>query len=654
MMKRRFNFLILCGLVILVVLNGCALFNKSGEGNKAFAIGEYNRAANIYKKAYTKEKNKYLKGEMSFNMGECYRQINKPSKAVPAYTRSLRTTYKNPLTELYIGQCLLKVGKAEEARKHLLLYTEKYPADLLGQATLKSCDVQLNPPVAKRFNIEKVKEFNSKYSTYSPVFGGTENDIVLFSSLRYFGKLKGLNKITGQGPSNLYFTRKDAKGKWMEPEALDEVINTQFDEGACTVASGGQELYFTRCRFDATKMMGAEIYVAPRAGGRWGEPVALKLAGDSIICAHPAVTPDNLTLYFVSDMPGGKGGKDIWKVTRASESGEWGKPENVGYPVNTKGDEIFPTVSPEGTLYFSTNGLPGLGGLDIFRVGKDANDSIVAINMGEPINSFSDDFGMVFKPESQEGLFTSSRDNVKGVDNIFKFTYRLPTLGMKGVVFDEKTRQPLTKPYMRLVSSDGTQQKVDIQPDGSFACNLKPLTDYVFLVAAEGYFNSRTRFKTEALVEDELFNFQVAMSLKSAPIVLETVYYSNNGFKVEGDLALKLDHLAGLMADNPQVRIEINSHTDNQGDATEKIVLAQKRAQAIDDYLTAKGVESHRLVVNSYGGTKPLMADKNLAAQYKFLNAGDLLDEAFINGLKNSDKATAIRLNNRTEFKVIE
>ncbi len=275
MRKRRFNYLILCCLAISVALGGCALFNKGGEANKAFAIGEYNRAANIYKKNYNKEKNKYLKGEISFNMGECYRQINKPSKAIPAYTRSLRTTYKNQFTELYIGQSLLKVGKPEEARKHLLIYTEKYPADLLGQAALKSCDVQLKPPVAKRFSVEKVKEFNSKYSTYCAVYGGTENDIVLFSSLRYFGKLKGLNKITGQGPSNLYYTRKDAKGKWMDPEALDEVINTQFDEGACVVASGGQELFFTRCRFDATKMLGAEIYVAPRAGGRWGEPVAL-------------------------------------------------------------------------------------------------------------------------------------------------------------------------------------------------------------------------------------------------------------------------------------------------------------------------------------------------------------------------------------------
>jgi peptidoglycan-associated lipoprotein len=654
MMNRRFILLAVSGLIVSIVLNGCAIFQKSNNGVKAYEIGEYNRAALVFKKAYTQEKNKYLKGEISFKMAECYRLTNRPTKAVPAYSRALRTTYKNPLMELYLGQCLLKSGKAEEARTHIQKYLDEYPADLLAQDLMKSCDIQLKPPVAKRYTVEKIKDFNSKYSSFSPVYGGTENDVIYFSSLRFAGKLKGLSKITGQGPSNIYSIRKDSKGKWMKPEALDEVINTPFDEGACALSPDGKELYFTRCKYDATKVLGSDVMVVKRSGGQWGEPTLVKLAGDSLISAHPAVSVDNLTLYFVSDMPGGKGGKDIWKVERASEGDEWGQPVNVGFPVNTKGDEMFPTISPDGILYFSSDGLPGMGGLDIFRLGKDSRDSLVAINMGYPINSIADDFGMVFKQESQQGLLTSSRDNVKGLDNIYGFSYTLPELSLKGTIFDEKSRQPLAKAYMRLVSSDGLQQKVDIQPDGSFSLKIKPKTDYVFLVAAEGYFNSRTRFSTGPLVDDKVYTFQVPLALKSAPIFLETYFYKNGSYNVEGDLATRLDHVASLMKDNGSVKIEINSHTDNQGNSTDNVVLAQKRAQAIYDFLVSKGVEPHRLIANSFGGTKPFVADQNTESQYLFIKKGDIMDAAFFSGLKNGEKQVAIRLNNRTEFKVIE
>lgn len=639
---------------VVLALSSCGILAPKGSSKKAFDLGEYTRAADLFKREYSKEKNKYLKGEIAFQMGECYRLTNKPSKAASAYSRALRTSYKNELIELYLGQSMLKMGKPDDARTYFLAYNEKHPTDALGRDGLASCDIQINPPKAKRFEIEKIKAINSKFSDYSPAYGGSEVEVLYFASMRSNGKRKTFSRITGQGPSKVYAMRKDSKGKWLKPEIIEEFGESTFDEGGICVSADGKELYFTRCSFDNTKVFGSEIFVSKRSGGVWGEPLLIPLAGDSLVNAHPAVTADNLTLYFVSDMPGGIGGKDIWKVVRDTPEGEWGKPENLGYPVNSKGDEVFPTVSPDGTLYFSSNGHAGIGGLDIFRLGKNEKDSVAVFNVGVPLNSFYDDFGMVFHPKDKMGMFTSSRDNVKGVDNIYAFSWRDVQLSMRGKIYDEKSKSAIEGAYLRLVSADGTDKRLDLNPDGGFTSQLKPNTDYVFLAAAPGYFNRRQRLTTPAATDDKEFVFDLPLSLKVSPIVLNNIYYSPSGWELNGEAVSQMDRLAQLLNDNPTVRIDIASHTSNDGDETENAVLSQKRAQAILDYLTKKGVATQRLSAKGYAGTRPLTVTKALAAQYRFLKAGDVLLPDFVAGLRAADKNVASKLNHRTEFKVLE
>jgi peptidoglycan-associated lipoprotein len=640
--------------IVVIMAASCGTFASSGQADKLYNLGEYTKAAELYKKAYTKERNKYQKGEMSFQMGECYRLTNKPSKAVSAYTRSLRTPYKNPLTELYLGQQLLKVGKPDEARQYFEAYGEKSPTDPLMHSGLRSCDMQLNPPKAARVEIEKSKEINSKYSDYGAVFSPGDIEQIYFSSMRFAGKRKGINRITGQGPSKLFLIQKDSKGKWSKPQVIEEFAQNSFDDGALCLADDGKMLYFTRCRFDNTKVLGAEVFVSKRTAGTWGDPESLPLTGDSLVNAHPAVSPDNLTLYFVSDKPGGMGGKDIWKATRDTPDGQWGEPLNMGYPVNTRGDELFPTVAPDGELYFSSNGHPGIGGLDIYRLGKDAKDSLAAINVGAPINSLADDFAMNFHPKEKRGMFSSSRDNNNGIDNVFNFTWRDVKLSMRGKVYDEKTRNAVTGAYIRLVSTDGTDKRIDLLPDGTFSMELLPNTEYVFLAAAPGYFNRRQRFTTPIPIDDKEFVFDLPLTLKVSPIVLETIYYPSAVFAMDDASKAQMDRLAQLLTENPSVKVVITSHAAPSGNETDDIVLAQRRAQTIIDHLTQKGVATERLTANSFGSRTPLKVTKALSAKYRFLKEGELLTGEYLQTLKASDRAIAQKLNHRTEFKVLE
>ncbi|MBN2519862.1 MAG: OmpA family protein [Bacteroidales bacterium] len=652
----KFNHITSFLIVIVVFVSGCGVLNSGSGADKAFQLGEYHKAAEFYKKLYSKEKNKYTKGEISFKMGECYRKINYPTKAASAYSKAARSNYDNPLALLYMGQSYLKVGDVDKAKEAFEAYLIDHPSDIMAQEGLKSCELVISEPKPSRFEVEPIKAFKSKYSDFSPAFGGTENDIVYFASMRHEGKRKGASRITGQGVSNIYSTRPNSKGKWMDPEAMEEPINSQYDEGAICMSKNGSTMYFTRCRFDRTKELGGEICTIKRSGGMWGEPEVLPLGGDSILFAHPAINNDESVLYFVSDMEGGFGGLDIWKVEKGGEGG-WGEPENMGALINTAGDEMFPTVNDD-VLYFSSTGHAGYGGLDIFKVLIDKNEDTGEEKMHlklleRPINSQADDFGMVYRPESNEGMFVSSRDNAKGNDNIFKFVYYPITYSLNGKIFDSKTGNPLTDSYVKIVGSDGTMEKIDILPDATFTYPLKNGVDYVFLVASKGYLNQKVNFTTIGLDDDKEFSYDLAMISKSMPVVMDDISYDAGKYEITTKIAASLDRLLNMLLDNPTVTIEITSHTAAEGDETQNIILSQKRAEAIINYLFKKGIPVERVVAKGVGDSQPLMVDKKLAKTYKFIKEGDILTNEYISELKGKNKDIAIGLNRRTEFRVL-
>lgn len=507
-MRREFLLFILFSVWIL---SGCAFKGTLGGANKAYSTGEYARSAAIYKKIFPKEKNKFTKGEIAFYMGESHRRINQPSKAVSAYSRALRTSFDHPQMRLYYAQSLLKTGKTEEAQVQFEKVLEKSPNDALAHIGLSSCKFSLEQKTAPRCEVLKFKEINSKYSDYSSAYSAETDPRIYFSSMRTSGKKRGLSRITGQGASNIFVIYKDTKGRWVKPEVMEDPVSTNFDEGALSISTDGKEMYFTRCRYDQTKVIGSEIYLMKRTGGRWSDPELVPLGGDSLVLAHPAISPDGLTLYFVSDMAGSLGGKDIWKVQRADKDATWSTPVNLGAPVNTQGDEMFPYVKPDGTFYFSSDGHVGYGGLDIFRLRQNEGEPAKVENLLMPINSMNDDFGIVFDGTSESGMFTSSRDNVKGVDNIFQFAYRPVVLAFKGRVTDSGKKKAPEGAFVRVVGTDGVMQKIEVQPDGAFAFQIKPNTDYVFMCGAKGYLNHREKFTTTGVGDDKVFEYHIVL-----------------------------------------------------------------------------------------------------------------------------------------------
>ncbi len=499
----------------LVFLSSCGGSKKVSQAQKAYEIGEYTRAATLYKNAYKKEKNKFYKGEYSWYLGQCYRITNQPTKAAAAYGRAVRYKCQEREAELYMAECYRKAGKIDKAIPVYEAYLEKVPNDVRAQKGLASCMMLQKDPKPNRYQVSKEKKLNSKFSDFSPAYGGTGYDYVIFTSMRTEGKSKRKNRITGQGTSSLYYSKKNTKDEWDEPELFEEPINNEkYDDGVPCVTGSGKEMLFTRCKFDNEKPVGAEIVACKRQGGYWDEPYIITLNMDSAlldstVIAHPAISADGEILYFISDMPGGFGGKDIWKAPKQGE-GQWGEPINMGSAINTPGDEMFPYMRTDGVLYFSSDTHIGFGGLDIFKAELDEEGKWQVSNMGTPINSEGDDFGIVFQDKSEQGLFSSSRGSSKGIDNIYSFVLPKLKFQLNGSILNEN-KEVVKGAYLRLIGSDGTTLKMNIANDGSFKVKLKPNTDYVFLVAAKGYLNKKVKFTTSGEIDDKDFEYHLVM-----------------------------------------------------------------------------------------------------------------------------------------------
>nr|WP_321452905.1 OmpA family protein [uncultured Carboxylicivirga sp.] len=640
--------------IMVSVLFSCSGGKKMGNANKAYLIGEYDRAAKQFKKAYKKEKNKYTQGEISFYMGECYRHTNKYNKAASSYKRSVRYKYENIDAELYMAQCYLATGKYDDAEEAFKSYLDKKALDRRAQNGLASIRLVQSDSIKTRYQVDKIKDLSTtRYSDFCPGYASTDYDQVYFSSMRTEKKAKRRSRITGQGVSNIYMSRIDTKGDWTDPEMLDESINTQFDEGSGTMSSDGKTMYFTKCPYNNEEPLTAQMFEVTRSGGKWGEPTQIAIGGDSLLVAHPAISPDGNTLYFVSDMPGGEGGKDIWKATKGGESG-WGEPVNMGNVINTPGDEMFPYVRDDGSLYFASNGHVGYGGLDIYRAVFDEEAGYYRVsNLGKPINSEGDDFGIVFKGMEEEGLLSSSRGSSKGVDNIYSFILPKLEFSMKGRVFAQNEETPIKNAYVRLIGSDGTNIKLNVKEDGAFGFQLRKQTDYVFMVASKGYFNYKHKFTTVGLSDNKEFEFDVPMMPMEDAIMFQNLYFEKGKYDLNNDSKQELDRLVAILDMNQSIVLDIAAHASGEGSETESIVLSQKRAEAVMNYLLLKGVKTQRLSAKGYGDTQPVEVDAKLARKYDFLVQGTTLTPVIIGQIRgNANKRTANEINRRIEFKI--
>jgi peptidoglycan-associated lipoprotein len=370
---------------------------------------------------------------------------------------------------------------------------------------------------------------------------------------------------------------------------------------------------------------------------------------------HPALNVTGDTLYFVSDAPGGKGGKDIWYAELDGD--EWVNTQPLEGVINTEADEMYPYVHEDGTLYFSSNGHPGYGGLDIFKAERDTafKDSVVwaLFNMGPAFNGIGDDFGITFAGNSQDGFFSSNKGDKKGFDKIYRFTLPEMEFIAEGTVNDEQGN-PITDARLRIVGSDGTNSKVNARRDGTYKIKLKRDVKYVMLASARGYLNAKEQWNTYDLKDSKTYTMDFALSPISRPVKMENIFYEFGRWELTKASEEEMLKLVKLLNDNPNITIELSAHTDLKGNEEFNQELSQKRAQSCCDFLVAHGIEKERLTPVGYGKNKPVICDKALNKQYPFIPMEQALDETFVLSLPADKQEICNQINRRTEFKVVK
>ena len=716
---RKCHILIL-SVVGALLLISCGADQAMKKGDKFYAVGEYFDAATQYRKAYTHtpSKQRVLKGQRAMKVADCYRRIHFTTKAITAYQNAIRYKQDDSLTHLYMGQLHMRNGSYKEAAKHFqmaidslsMVYHNSKESGNTGDSEqrsdkenaqfLNSIDnyislaktglkaAQQAPDWKKEgsdYTIKRMDLFNSRRAEYSPMLSGDEDEQLYFTSTRNQAQGDEYSGITGAKNADIFLSQKDDKGKWSKPQTIDSELNSTMDEGACCFSPDGKSMYLTICKTDPNYPRYATIAVSNRSDASWSKPTKLTLSKDTLSSfAHPAVSPDGQWLYFVSDMPGGLGGFDIWRCQ--IHGNEVGSIENLGEPVNTPGDEMFPTFRPNGDLYFSSDGHPGLGGLDIFiakskdkdlftttettkttlsasgggalasgeekKLSKLSELSYKIEHPGFPLNSQGDDFGMTFEGKRNQGYFCSNRGDTRGYDHIYSFFNPEIVQTVKGWVYEQDGYElPAAQVYM--VGNDGTNLKLSVRGDGSFTQEIKPNVDYVLLATCKGFLNHQEQLRVDPVTKSEEYVLQFPLANISAPVLIENIFYDFDKATLRPESTTALDELVRLLNENPNITIELSAHTDYKGSDEYNEGLSQRRAESVVNYLIEHGIPSDRLTPRGYGEGKPKTIKRKVAERYPFLKEGDVLTEEYINKLPEEQQEQCNQLNRRTEFIVL-
>lgn len=659
MRKVRKQFFLYTKVLALLVLSpwllaGCGAEKNMKKAEKFMAIGEYYDAASQYKQAYSKTppKERDRRGLIAGKMAVCYRKINSTPKAVAAYRNMVRYNKATVDDRMELGRQLLKNGDYKQAAEQFRVVLDSMPDNVLARNGLLSAQ---QAPVWKkqgsRYTVKRMDVFNSRRAEYSPMLSGDQFDQLYFTSTRNDATGDELSGITGTKNGDIFVSQKDDKGKWSKPEVVNGGLNTEADEGASCLSPDQREMYLTQCVTDPSYPRYAQIVKSNRADAAWGKASSVELTKDTLSCfAHPAVSPDGQWLYFVSDMPGGKGGLDIWRV-RITSAG-YGGVENLGEPINTPGNEMFPTFRPNGDLYFSSDGHPGMGGLDIFIAHPGKTGRYVLEHPGYPLNSQGDDFGMTFEGVKNRGFFSSNRNDGRGWDHIYSFVNPEIVQSVKGWVYEQEGYElPAAQVYM--IGSDGTNLKLGVKSDGSFEKELTPGVEYMFLATCKGFLNHKEELKVVPMNDSHEYVLQFPLASITAPVLIDNIFYDFNKATLRPESQTALDELVKLLNENPNVTIELSSHCDYKGSSAYNKLLAQRRAESVVNYLVDKGIARDRLSPVGYGKEKPKTIRKKLTEKLTWLKEGDVLTEEFIKKLDPEKQEICNQLNRRTEFIVL-
>jgi peptidoglycan-associated lipoprotein len=617
-------------------------------------IGEYYEAAEMYRKLYAKAKatERDKRAYIAYRMGLCYQKINNVQRATSAYLNALRYNYPDSLLNLRMAQAYHQGGKYSEAILYYNGFLEQNPESTPAINGLEGCRIAAemkNNPTP--YEVKKMDIFNSRHGEFSPMLAGEDYNKLYFASSRAKKVSKdSVSNITGQLTNNFFLSEKDEKGAWKKPVELEDAINTIYDEGAPSISADGNTMYYTYCESDPVSSRPSEIRISTRSGASWGQGERANLVKDSVTSTgHPSVSPDGKYLYFVSDA-GSYGGKDIFRA-RLVGANDFGGIENLGPQINTEGDEMFPYVRDSVTLYFASNGHPGLGGLDLFKATMDSLGVWHVENMGSPINSMGDDFGITFEGEREKGFFSSNRNDARGYDHIYSLERPTVTIFIEGYVSDAE-EYAIEGAVVRIVGKDGLNEKVLAKPDGSYKVQLERNISYVMMASAPGYLNQNFELKTDPDEKNETYYVDFYLSPIHKPTVVENIFYAFDKATLRPESKDALDDIIKVLNDNPNVTLEMGAHTDRKGSEKYNEGLAQRRAQSVVDYLIEAGIPKDRLAAKGYGKSEPKTVTKRMAEDNDFLTEGSVLTEEFVLTLTPEQQEIADQYNRRTEFKV--
>lgn len=629
---------------------------KLSDADRHFARGEYFEAAEKYRKVYrkTSPKKRDLRGEVAFRMGESYRLINNPIRANAAYANAVRYNANYNTLHLQYARTLHKAAKYKEAAIQYEEFLKLFPDNAFAlnglEGTKLAAEWKASPTP---YEIKRMSLFEtSKGGEFSPALLPPNYEHLYFTANHKDATGDTISKITGTKNNDIYMSRLDENGAWMKPEKIKSPINTSFDEGVVSFSKEGTTMYYTYSRQDTINNTFPEIFVSERSGGSWAAGSKLDIYRDTTrIYAHPSLSPSGKWLYFVSDMKGGYGGKDIWRARMAGGNVDY--IENLGPQINTAGDDMFPSVRSDSVFYFSSDGHPGMGGLDIFRaVYNEQRKEWTVENLKSPINSESDDFGITFEGNKEAGFFSSNRDDARGLDHIYSFIYPIFKAKVEGYIVDTDD-EFIHDAMIRIVGNDGTINKIPGKENGTYSVNVQRGVEYVLLGSAKDHLNTKMTLKTADIKRDSTYLVDFILTPINKPVVLENIFFDFDKSDLKPEAKKDLNGLIELLVLNPNVSIELSSHTDRKGSDEYNDKLSQRRADAVVEYLIKGGIAKARLTSVGYGKQKPKTVTRSVVKKYDFLHEGEILNEAFIESLTPEQQNIADQINRRTEFKVV-
>lgn len=638
----------------LLLLPGCKSA-KLSDADAAFERGEYFDAQKIYRKVYNKankREDRPLRGEIAFKMGECYTKLNMAASASAAFKNAIRYEYPDSTSYLYLGKALQADGQYKAAMDAYNTFLEYDPDNQLVKEALKGCRMAIlaKEKPKTRYIVKNAKLFNSRRADFAPMYLDKTYDQLFLTTTNE--KVIGENKseITGMKKGDIYFSKKNERGEWQRPEPVEGELNSDADEGIVSFSPDGQTMYLTKARRSETSNTSVEIYTSRRSDATWSAPQKFEITADTLSAVgHPAVSPDGRYLYFCSDMPGGYGGLDIWRINLNDRAGSL---ENMGPQINTSGNEMFPYSRTDSLLYFSSDGHPGFGGLDLFKAKLNTTGDYWSVeNMGQPMNSNGDDFGITFGP-GETGFFSSNRGDRRGYDHIYSFELPEIKVTISGWVLD-KDEEPVPNAIIRIVGDDGSNQKEVARDDGSFKFNLERGVRYVMLAGAKGYLNVKQEFESDMAEEDADYGVDFILAAINKPQVVENIFYDFDKATLRPESKTALDEMAQILRDNPHVTVEMGAHTDRKGSDEYNIKLSERRAKSVIDYLIAAGIAEDRLSPKGYGESVPKRVTKRINREYPQFEEGTVLTEEYIETLSPEDQEAADQINRRTEFQVL-